>query len=186
MADNDRVVPRRPGEDTAIPDVVLNVADNGTLRDPPERQDVANGECSTASAVNELASVHALSSHEQLLLVLVPEWMAEGDLGQRRAAARVVDDVGDHALQVPVALAEVEGPEPGRALAVMGMGLEHGPRTLALSANHAAHLAGGEVSGGGGAGGGRMEELGFRGGYRRAGWAVGYEGGWAGLRWVMD
>jgi hypothetical protein len=26
---------------------------------------------------------------------------------------------------------------------VVGVGLEHGPRTLALSADHAAHLAGG-------------------------------------------
>jgi len=147
MADDDSVVPRRPGKDAAVPNVVLNVADDGTLGDPPERQDVADRERSTASAVDELARVHALSSDEELLLVLVAERVAEGDLGQRRAAARVVDDVGDHALEVPVALAEVEGPEPGRALAVVGVRLEHGPRTLTLSADHAAHLAGGGESG---------------------------------------
>jgi hypothetical protein len=37
--------------------------------------------------------------------------MAEGDLGERRAVAGVADDVGDDALEVPVALAEVEGAE---------------------------------------------------------------------------
>jgi len=33
VADHDGVVPRRPGEDTTVTDVVLDVADDGTLRD---------------------------------------------------------------------------------------------------------------------------------------------------------
>ena len=37
VTDNDGVVPRRPGEDTTVTDVVLDVADDGTLRDPMER-----------------------------------------------------------------------------------------------------------------------------------------------------
>ena len=44
MADHDGVVPRRPGEGTTVTDMVLNVADDGTLRDPIERKDVADGE----------------------------------------------------------------------------------------------------------------------------------------------
>jgi hypothetical protein len=148
VADDDGVVPGRPGEDAAVPDVVLDVADDGSLGDPPERQHVADGESGAAAAVDELARVHALGGDEELLLVLVAERVAEGDLGQRRAAAGVVDDVGDDALEVPVALAKVEGPEPGGALAVVGVGLEHAPRTLTLRADHAAHRGGG----GGGAG----------------------------------
>lgn len=80
--------------------------------------------------------------------MLVPEGVAEGHLGQRRATARVVDDVGDDALEVPIALAEVEGAEAGGALAVVGVGLEHGARTLTLRADHTTHLG---VDGEGGA-----------------------------------
>ena len=35
--DHDGVVPRCPGEDTMVTDVVLDVADDSTLRDPEER-----------------------------------------------------------------------------------------------------------------------------------------------------
>lgn len=75
--------------------------------------------------------------------MLVPERVAEGHLGQRRTTSWVVDDIGDDALEVPVALAEVERPEAGGALAVVGVGLEDGARTLTLSADHATHLVGG-------------------------------------------
>jgi len=37
MADHDGVVLGCPGEDTTITDVVLDVADNGALKDPSER-----------------------------------------------------------------------------------------------------------------------------------------------------
>jgi hypothetical protein len=140
VADDDGVVAGGPGEDSTVADVVLDVADDGSLGDPAERKHVADGERGAAATVDELARVHALGGDEELLLVLVPERVAEGDLGERRAAARVVDDVGNDALEVPVALAEVEGAEPGGALAVVGVGLEDGPRTLTLSTDDATHL----------------------------------------------
>ena len=37
VADHDGVVPRRPGEDTTVTDMVLDVADDSTLTDPTER-----------------------------------------------------------------------------------------------------------------------------------------------------
>ena len=36
-ADHDGIVPRRPSKDTTVTDVVLDVADNDTLRDPTKR-----------------------------------------------------------------------------------------------------------------------------------------------------
>ena len=36
-ADHDGIVPGCPSEDTMVTDVVLDVADNGALRDPVER-----------------------------------------------------------------------------------------------------------------------------------------------------
>ena len=50
-----------------------------------------------------------------------------------------MDDLGDDALQVAVALAEVEAPEASWALAVVGVGLEDRARTLTLSANDTTH-----------------------------------------------
>jgi len=37
MADHDGIVPGCPSEDTMVTDVVLDVVDDGTLRDPVER-----------------------------------------------------------------------------------------------------------------------------------------------------
>lgn len=65
--------------------------------------------------------------------------MAEGDLGERRAAARVMDDVGDHALEVAVALPEVQAPEASRALAVVRVGLEDRACSLTLRTDHTSH-----------------------------------------------
>ena len=36
-ANHDGVVPRRPGKDTIVTNMVLNVVDDGTLKDPAER-----------------------------------------------------------------------------------------------------------------------------------------------------
>lgn len=170
MADDDGVVAGRPGEYAAVADVVLDVADHGALGYRPDREHVADGERGAAAAVDELPRVHPLRRDEQLLLVLVPERVAERHLGERRAAAGVVDDVGDDALEVAVALAEVEGAEPRGALAVVGVGLEHGARTLTLRADHATHLLVGGESAAAAAAAGRMGEAGVArvGGGRRS------------------
>ena len=60
--------------------------------------------------------------------------------GEGGATARVVDDVPDDALDVAVALAVVDGPQPGGALAVLGVALEDGAGALALGADDATHL----------------------------------------------
>lgn len=43
VGDDDGVVTRAPGEDTTVTNVVLHVADDGSLGDPAERQHVADG-----------------------------------------------------------------------------------------------------------------------------------------------
>lgn len=139
VADNDGVVTGAPGEDTAITDMVLNVADDSTFRDGSDWKDIANDESGLLATVDKLAGVHALSGDEELVLLLVAEGVAEGDLGEGGATPGVVDDVGHHALEVAVALAEVEAAKPGRALAVVGVGLEDGARTLTLSSDHSSH-----------------------------------------------
>lgn len=98
MTNNNGVITGSPSEDTAITDVVLDIANDSTFRDTTQRQDVADHEIGLLAAKDELAGVHALGGDEELLLVLVPVGVTEGDAGEGGAAPRVVDDVNDHAL----------------------------------------------------------------------------------------
>lgn len=139
MADNDGVITRSPSEDTTVTDMVLDVADNSSFGDGSEGKDVADDEGGLLTAVDELAGVDSFGGDEQLRLLLVPEWVAERDLGEWRASTGVVDDVGDNTLEVTVALAEVEAAEPGWALAVVSVGLEDGPSTLTLCSDDSSH-----------------------------------------------
>ena len=139
MAYNNSIVTGGSGENAAVADVVLDVADDGTFGDGSDGQHVADHEGGLLAAVDELPGVEALGGDEELRLLLVAEGVAECHLGERGAATGVVDDVGDDALEVAVALAEVEAAEPRRTLAVVSVRLEHRPSTLTLSANHPSH-----------------------------------------------
>lgn len=72
--------------------------------------------------------------------MLVAKGVAKGDASEGRAAARVVDDVGDHALEIAIALAEVEAAETSRALAMVGMGSENRPRSLPQLTSHRSQI----------------------------------------------
>ncbi|THU67046.1 hypothetical protein C4D60_Mb05t20530 [Musa balbisiana] len=149
VTDDDGVVAGGAGKNTAVANVVLDVADDSTLRNGAEGKDVADHEGGLAATVDELAGVHPFGGDEELLLELVPEWMAEGDAGKRGATARVVHDLGDHALKVAIALPEVEAPETRGPLAVVRVGAENRPRSLPLCSDHASHLGGEAMAEGG-------------------------------------
>ena len=142
VTDDNGVIARASREHTAVTDVVLHVTDDGSFGDGLQRQHIPDHQIRLLPAVHELAGVHPFGGHEQLLLVLVPERVAERDTGKRGAPTRIVYDIGDHALEVAIALAEVEGAEAGRALAVVGVGLEDGARTLTLRSDDPTHFGG--------------------------------------------
>nr|GMC85212.1 60S ribosomal protein L2 [Ipomoea batatas] len=121
VTDNNNVITRAPGKDTAVSNLVLDIANDGTFGDRSERQHVADDEVSLLTTVDELAGVHALGGDEKLLLVLEAERVTEGDASERGAATGVVDDLRHHTLEVAIALAEVEGAEAGGALAVTNL-----------------------------------------------------------------
>ena len=60
MANDDGVVTRAASKHPAIPNMVLNVADNGALGDGSERENVADHQGGFFTAEDELAGVHAL------------------------------------------------------------------------------------------------------------------------------
>ncbi|XP_034701010.1 uncharacterized protein LOC117926028 [Vitis riparia] len=125
---------------TTVTHMVLNVAHNDILGDGSKRQNIANNEIGLLATVDELAGVHALGSDKQLFLMLVPEGVAEGNSSEWGAVTGIVDDLGDHTLEVVVPLAEVQAPEPRRTLAVVGVGLEYGSGTFTLGADDPTHL----------------------------------------------
>ena len=97
---------------TTVTHMVLNVAHNGTLGDGSKRQYIANNEIGLLATIDELAGVHALGGDEQLFLMLVLEGVAEGNSSKWGAVIGIVDDLGDHTLEVAIPLAEVQAPEP--------------------------------------------------------------------------
>mmetsp|Transcript_17284 Transcript_17284/g.53576 ORF Transcript_17284/g.53576 Transcript_17284/m.53576 type:complete len:224 (+) Transcript_17284:269-940(+) len=139
VRDHNAEVARGARQRAAVARLGLNVAHHGALGALGERQHVADHQLRLLAGVDELAGVGALGAHEQLLLVLVAQRVAERHLGQRRTAARVVDDVGHNTLDVAVALGVVERAQLGRALAVVRLGHEHGTRALTLRTDHATH-----------------------------------------------
>jgi len=132
VADDGNVVTGGTAERTTVTVLVLDVGQDGTLRDGVEGQDVADGESGVLSGVDELASVHALVGNEGLSVVLEPVRVAESDLSQRSAATAVVDNLLDYTADVAIALSEIESAELGRSLVQAGVGREDGPASLPL------------------------------------------------------
>ena len=90
---------------------------------------MATGKAVRVAALKRLARPH-------LVAVGIPEV----DDGEGRAPAGVVDDILHDALDVAVPLGVVDGPEGGRPLPVLGVGLENGAGTLPLGADNTTHF----------------------------------------------
>ena len=88
------------------------------------------------AAVDELASVRALSRGPLHIVLLVVVAVVELDLGDRRTTSRVVDDVLDDTAHVAVALSVVEDAQTARTLAVLGVRCEDGAATLTLTTDN--------------------------------------------------
>lgn len=85
MADDGDVVAGSTTKRTTVGGLVFDVGEDGTFGDCVEGQDVADGESSVLSGVDELASVHALVGDESLGVVLELIWVAESDPCERSA-----------------------------------------------------------------------------------------------------
>ena len=143
MADDSRVVAGSTGERAAVTRLLLDVANNRTLRELSHGDDVADRELRLLAAVDERAGVEALGRDESLLAELVAVRVPEDDAGEGRATtrgedldrdrsksscwdapARVVDDLFHHAADVAIALAVVERAQLRRRLVKVGVRLE--------------------------------------------------------------
>ena len=99
VGDHGGVVAAGPGQLAAVPGLLLQVADDGSLGHVANGHHIADGDLGLLAAVDRLAGVHALASNEQLLLDLVSVGITEVDDGKGSATAWVMDDVLDNSLQ---------------------------------------------------------------------------------------
>jgi len=128
VGEDGSIVARRAGERATVTDLLLDVADDGTLGHRANGEHVANGKGGLLASVDELASVGALSGNEELLVELVVVGVVEDDLAkrvQKRVSTRkkkntgtkkhrylgegcttagVVDDLAHNTLEVAVAI----------------------------------------------------------------------------------
>lgn len=89
VGDQNAVFTRRLGEGTAVTELGLDVADNGTFRHGVQRQNVTDGQSSLLTGVHELTSVRTFGGDEELLLVAVL-------LGVTESHLRIVKKRGNH------------------------------------------------------------------------------------------
>ena len=96
MSDDRHVVARSPPERASISRLLFHICHNCSFRDRTEGQHVPNVEACLLASVDELTSVHALIGDEGFCVKLKTVGIAEDDLRERSAAARIVDDVSDY------------------------------------------------------------------------------------------
>ena len=138
VANDGGVVAGSPGERTTVADLLLDVADDGTLGALADWEDVADGEGCLFAAVDEGAGVHALGSDESLLAELEAVGVTEDDAGEGCTTASVVNDLLYDPTNISVTLSEIEGTELGGVLVVVGVRFEDSVRSP-LSPDYPTH-----------------------------------------------
>jgi len=139
VGDDGSVVAGSSGEFAAISQLLLQLADDGSLGHGAHGHHVADGQTGLLAAVHELTRVHTLDGDERLLALLESVRISELNDGQRCATAGVVNDVLDNSLDVAVTLGIVGGAETGGAFAMFVVGRKNRPRSLTLRTNHSSH-----------------------------------------------
>lgn len=132
VRDNDGEGTRPTSKGTAVSQLGLDVADNGTFRYRREGKDVANSEGGLLSAVHKLSRVHAFGADKNLIVALVVVGIAELDLGNGGTSTRVMEDFLDDTTDVSMLLGVVERTELDRTLASAAVALEDGRLTATL------------------------------------------------------
>lgn len=82
VANNGGIVARCAGEDATVANLLLDVADDRTLRALGDGEDVADVESGLLAAVHETTGVHSLGGDEGLLAEFVAVRVAEDDAGE--------------------------------------------------------------------------------------------------------
>merc|ERR1711931_278282 len=140
VGDDGGVVAGSSGQFAAISQLLLQLANDGSLGHGADGHHVADGQRRLLAAIDELTRVHALHRDERLLALLEFVGISKLDDGERCAAAWVVNDVFDDAFDAAVTFGVVGGAEAGGAFPVFVVRREDGSRSLTLRSNHSPHF----------------------------------------------
>ena len=136
VSNDDNVVTRGSTKSTSVTRLLLNVGEDGTLRNGAEGKNVTDVQRSLLTGVDELTSVKTLVGNEGLLTLLVLVRVTEDDLGEGSTTTGVVDDLLDDTTDVTVTLSVIEVSKLGSSLSQTGMRGEDRASTLSLIANN--------------------------------------------------
>jgi len=140
VGDNDGVGTGAAGECTAVTALGLNVADNGSLGDRCQRQDITTGKTGLLSAVNELSTVHTFGTQEQFIVTLVSVTVEELNTAHRGTSTGVVHDLLNDTSNVTLLLGVIKRSKLDGSLSGARMRLEDGGLTLSLRLDVLSHL----------------------------------------------
>jgi len=140
VGDDNGVGTRATGESTTVTALGFDVADNGSLRNRSQRQDVTAGKAGLLSAVDELSTVHTFGTEEQFVVALVSVLVQELNTAHGGTSTRVVHDFLDDSSDVTLLLGVVKRSELDRTLSGAGVRLEDGRLTLSLCLDVLSHL----------------------------------------------
>ena len=132
MGNNDGKSSTASGEGSTVSTKSFDVADNGSLRNLVEWQDVSDTQGSLLSAVNKLTSVHTLGTKEKFSIPLITVGIQKLNLGNGSTSTRVVDNVLDNSANVSLLFSIIQGTKFDSSLAGPDMCLEDGRLTLTL------------------------------------------------------
>mmetsp|Transcript_11373 Transcript_11373/g.25320 ORF Transcript_11373/g.25320 Transcript_11373/m.25320 type:complete len:211 (-) Transcript_11373:42-674(-) len=132
MSHHNSVGSRSAGNSTTISLSGLDVADNSSLWHGRKRQDIANGQGSLLTAVNELTFVHSFGANHQLIVALETVRVTELDLGNGSTTARVVQNFFNDATNVTMLFGIVQSSKLHGTLASPCVSLENRALTATL------------------------------------------------------
>jgi hypothetical protein len=117
---------------TTVTNLGLNVADNGSLGNCREGEDISYGKSGLLSTVNELTGVHTLRGDHEFVVPLVTVSVEELDAGNGGTTTGIVQDLLDDSADISVLLSIVNRTKLHGSLASAGVSLEDGRLTLPL------------------------------------------------------
>mmetsp|Transcript_5150 Transcript_5150/g.6232 ORF Transcript_5150/g.6232 Transcript_5150/m.6232 type:complete len:218 (-) Transcript_5150:15-668(-) len=139
VSDNNGKGTRSTGKGTTVTDLGFHVADNGTLGDRTERQDISNCQSGLTSTVDELTSVHTLGTEQKFRVALVTVGVQELNLGDGGTTTGIVHNVLDDTTNVTALLGIVQRTKLDGTLTSTGVGVENRPLTLSLNLDVFSH-----------------------------------------------
>ena len=100
MRDDDSIVTRSPSHLSAVSDLGLNIADDGTLGDISDGKDVSNSQLSLLAGVDELASEQSLRGRKQSVHLLESVGVPKLYASDGSTTTLVMEDLTDNAFDI--------------------------------------------------------------------------------------